>query len=895
MGVRSPGDSSFIEVIVVINKFAFGGTASKVDKTNKADVLAGGDINPSNNEDEDTVEIRRLPDLKIEKATGDKFEVGSVARYILTVTNQGSGNADGGVTVIDNLPAGLRFMSVLKPQFWTCSVAGRTITCVHPGRFDAGASDTIQIVVGVTSSASPSVTNVAQVQAPGDYDLSNNGPIELPTPVTQPTIDEDLPCGVTEVEGWLEPSQGVWQDDYTFANKLGKRLVQASPTLFLADLAMVRERATLLFGIFDPVGGQRLDRRDQIMTKGKTNGSTNVPVKVRFTLIQGGAVTPLHETEVRNLPFGEPCTSDQPFEFPVDATEGIPPANEPPFTFGVPGPYKIEAEIVHQDGRPTGIKVSVAGIVRNIPTLVTHFVPVIISNANILEEILLKALTDRLADDSAVRIPDYYPLPPRGFSAVKAPRVQDMSVVADKVIFFPSNRQEAIRAAIIRQMQGGALLAGAQRVVVVMRDVDFDQIRFQPPFFKAAAFAPSQKVVYTRSPRARAGFLNIDADVVAHELVHTMPHLWTSDDMEAECDIDYHNSEDPVAHGHRILEHGQENRKRMRDEVAIMGPAGPATWITQCTYAHLLDQLVQLPDPLVLLVQGLVFKSGDMVQGDLSPAYQLDGTVDLKANNTGGWAILLRDAGGNIMGRYPFDPVFTIADPDTEINLVPFAYRLPYQAEVAQIDLVFSGDLAASGDLPTSGDVAVSQSPSSSGDFLLDSITLSANAPTVVIEGPASGGTPSLSLDGTVSAVWTGDDADGDLLLYTVLYSSDGGQNWSVVSFEQEGTSADVSIDPAGTEHRVKVIVTDDARSAEAVASFFILLTDVNGDGVVNGIDLWLVSGAMGTRPGDSGYRTVYDVNRDFVIDILDIAEVAATMLSSPPPSGSMWLWGGWE
>ena len=299
-----PGDSSFIEVVVEVNKFAFdGGTANKSSRTNKADVnIAGGDINPSNNEDEDTVEIRRLPDLKIEKATGDKFEVGSVARYVLTVTDEGSGNADGGVTVIDNLPAGLRFMSAIKPQFWTCTVAGRTITCERPGRFDAGASETIEIVVGVTSSAFPSVTNVASVQAPGDYDLSNNGPVELLTPVTKPSIDEDLPCGVSEVEGWLEPSQGVWQYDYTFPNKVGKRLVQASPTLFLADLAMVRERATQLFGIFDPVGGERLDRRDQIMIKGKTNGSTNVPVKVRFTLIQGGAITPLHETEVRNLP-----------------------------------------------------------------------------------------------------------------------------------------------------------------------------------------------------------------------------------------------------------------------------------------------------------------------------------------------------------------------------------------------------------------------------------------------------------------------------------------------------------------------------------------------------------------------------------------------------------------
>ena len=35
---------------------------------------------------------------------------------------------------------------------------------------------------------------------------------------------------VRDVEGWFEPSQGVWQDDYAFADRPGKRLTRPSPT-----------------------------------------------------------------------------------------------------------------------------------------------------------------------------------------------------------------------------------------------------------------------------------------------------------------------------------------------------------------------------------------------------------------------------------------------------------------------------------------------------------------------------------------------------------------------------------------------------------------------------------------------------------------------------------------
>ena len=50
---------------------------------------------------------------------------------------------------------------------------------------------------------------------------------------------------------------------------------------------------------------------------------------------------------------------------------------------------------------------------------------------------------------------------------------------------------------------------------------------------------------------------------------------------------------------------------------------------------------------------------------------------------------------------------------------------------------------------------------------------------------------------------------------------------------------------------------------------------DVNGDGVVNCLDLALVKAAFGQKRGQPGYNAAADVNRDGVVNILDLSYVA--------------------
>ena len=59
---------------------------------------------------------------------------------------------------------------------------------------------------------------------------------------------------------------------------------------------------------------------------------------------------------------------------------------------------------------------------------------------------------------------------------------------------------------------------------------------------------------------------------------------------------------------------------------------------------------------------------------------------------------------------------------------------------------------------------------------VLDQRRVSANAPTVQITSPA--GAATWPAGSTQTITWTGNDADGDALIYSLLYSNDGGANW---------------------------------------------------------------------------------------------------------------------
>ncbi|PJF48083.1 MAG: DUF11 domain-containing protein, partial [Chloroflexi bacterium] len=82
--------------------------------------------------------------------------------YTLLVTNAGPSSATS-VTVTDNLPAGLTYVSA-SGSGWSCSFSAPTVTCTMP-TLNVGAAPAIQIVATAPITPGLVLTNTATVNA----------------------------------------------------------------------------------------------------------------------------------------------------------------------------------------------------------------------------------------------------------------------------------------------------------------------------------------------------------------------------------------------------------------------------------------------------------------------------------------------------------------------------------------------------------------------------------------------------------------------------------------------------------------------------------------------------------------------------------------------------------
>ncbi|HET8833457.1 MAG TPA: Ig-like domain repeat protein, partial [Gemmatimonadales bacterium] len=117
--------------------------------------------------------VNTAVDLTLSKSHSGSFDVGNPESYALVVANAGSANTAGTVTVTDNLPTGLTFVSGAGTG-WTCSAAAQVVTCNRTTAINAGANTTITLNVNVGAAAFPSVTNTASVSG-GNEPAANNG------------------------------------------------------------------------------------------------------------------------------------------------------------------------------------------------------------------------------------------------------------------------------------------------------------------------------------------------------------------------------------------------------------------------------------------------------------------------------------------------------------------------------------------------------------------------------------------------------------------------------------------------------------------------------------------------------------------------------------------------
>jgi uncharacterized repeat protein (TIGR01451 family) len=113
------------------------------------------------------------PDLTITKvAQGGPFQQGGTITYLLTVTNNGSGNSSGTITVTDIIPTGLTVTNATGPN-WTCSGTS-TISCSNATPIAPSTSSVITLSANIASNAPTSITNTVNVSGGGDSNTGNN-------------------------------------------------------------------------------------------------------------------------------------------------------------------------------------------------------------------------------------------------------------------------------------------------------------------------------------------------------------------------------------------------------------------------------------------------------------------------------------------------------------------------------------------------------------------------------------------------------------------------------------------------------------------------------------------------------------------------------------------------
>lgn len=153
--------------------------------TNVVNVSGGGQVNTSNDSDDDLTTINQVQDLTIAKSHSGNFTQGQVgATYSITATNSGSVPTSGMVTVTDTLPAGLTATAIAGTG-WSCVLG--TLTCTRSNALAAGSSyPVITLTVTVANNAAASVTNSATVSGGGQSNTANDS-------ATDPTIINQLP------------------------------------------------------------------------------------------------------------------------------------------------------------------------------------------------------------------------------------------------------------------------------------------------------------------------------------------------------------------------------------------------------------------------------------------------------------------------------------------------------------------------------------------------------------------------------------------------------------------------------------------------------------------------------------------------------------------------------
>jgi uncharacterized repeat protein (TIGR01451 family)/fimbrial isopeptide formation D2 family protein len=147
-----------------------------------------------------------VSDLSVDKSHSGDFAAGAQGTWTVTVTNQGPDDEPAGLTVTDDLPAGITFVSGSGTN-WSCPAAGTDpVTCTYGAVLADGATTPpLSLVVDVGAAAVPSVTNTVTVSGDNFDNVAGNDSDSDVTAVVVPDLSTSTKTVVDGNGGDIEP------------------------------------------------------------------------------------------------------------------------------------------------------------------------------------------------------------------------------------------------------------------------------------------------------------------------------------------------------------------------------------------------------------------------------------------------------------------------------------------------------------------------------------------------------------------------------------------------------------------------------------------------------------------------------------------------------------------
>jgi uncharacterized repeat protein (TIGR01451 family) len=156
--------------------------------TNSATVgTASEDTDPLNNTATDPAPVTPSVELGLTKVV--RSYAGNIATYLIDVTNNGPNVSSSPITVADDLPSGLAYVSATGSG-WVCGEVSSLVTCTLGGRLTVGAISTITVTTTVTAQPGSTVTNVATIiNKPSTDHVASNDRASADLVVDSPNSD----------------------------------------------------------------------------------------------------------------------------------------------------------------------------------------------------------------------------------------------------------------------------------------------------------------------------------------------------------------------------------------------------------------------------------------------------------------------------------------------------------------------------------------------------------------------------------------------------------------------------------------------------------------------------------------------------------------------------------